>query len=149
MAVIISWWWGGIGNGSFITMYLIFVVMSRLSSRLLNWWHHHSNHRSVYIAAYICIILCWIMCFVFVRDSIMQRKTNHDVLQSSFAAWCGRFFILNSHKQFLDVWHSIKPMSYLHNTLDEKGQQDKEFPCFGTDLFKTVTHLCTIKDNSH
>ncbi len=121
MAVIISWWWGGIGNGSFITRYLIFVLMSRLYSHsLLNRWHHHSNHRSVYIAAYICIILCWIMCFVFVRYSIMQRKSNHDVLQSSIAA----FFILICHKLFLDVWYDcIKHIMFTQYTWWKRAER--------------------------
>ncbi len=34
-------------------------------------------------------------------------------------------FILNSHKLFLDVWHSIKPMSYLHNHLMKKGSKTR------------------------
>lgn len=59
------------------------------------------------------------------------------------------FPILKLLNGFMSVLHSIKVMSCLHNIPNEKGQQEKEFPRFGTELFKTVTHLCSIKDNSY
>lgn len=75
----------------------------------------------------------------------MRYKANQDALSGT-----GQI----SHSQkllnvFMSVMHSIKVMSCLHNIPNEKGQQDKEFPCFGTEMFKTVTHLRSIKDNSH